>query len=49
MDRERETDSEKGNTSRGSGRGRSRLLVEEPDVGLVPRMPVSRPEPKAEA
>uniref|UniRef100_A0A452UR06 RAS related 2 n=1 Tax=Ursus maritimus TaxID=29073 RepID=A0A452UR06_URSMA len=26
--------SERGNTSRGSGRGRSRLLVEDPDVGL---------------
>ena len=30
-----ETASEKGNTSRGSGRGRSRLIVEEPDVGLA--------------
>ncbi|XP_034503819.1 inhibitor of Bruton tyrosine kinase isoform X3 [Ailuropoda melanoleuca] len=30
--RERETASERGNTSRGSGRGRSRLPLEEPDV-----------------
>ena len=44
-----ETASERGNTSRGSGRGRSRLLVEEPDVGLDPRAPRSRPEPKADA
>ena len=29
-----ETASERGNTSRGSGRGRSRLIAEEPDVGL---------------
>ena len=41
--------SERGNTSRGSGRGRSRLIAEEPDVGLDLTMPVSRPEPKAEA
>uniref|UniRef100_A0A452R458 SET binding factor 2 n=1 Tax=Ursus americanus TaxID=9643 RepID=A0A452R458_URSAM len=33
---ERETASERGNTSRGSGRGRSRLIAEEPDVGLDP-------------
>ena len=44
-----ETDSERGNTSRGSGRGRSRLIAEEPDVGLDPIMPGSRPEPKADA
>uniref|UniRef100_A0A452RAB0 ATPase 13A3 n=1 Tax=Ursus americanus TaxID=9643 RepID=A0A452RAB0_URSAM len=30
------------NTSRGSGRGRNRLIVEEPDVGLDPRTPGSR-------
>ena len=41
--------SERGNTSRGSGRGRSRLLVEEPDVGLDPRTLGSRPELKADA
>ena len=34
-----ETAREKGNTSRGSGRGRSRLLAEESDVGLDPRTP----------
>ena len=45
---ERETASERGNTSRGSGR-RSRLLAEEPDVGLDPRPPGSRPGPKADA
>ena len=44
-----ETASERGNTSRGSGRGRSRLIVEEPDVGLDATMPGSRPEPKADA
>ena len=44
-----ETASERGNTSRGSGRGRSRLIAEEPDVGLDPIMPGSRPEPKADA
>ena len=32
-----ERGSERGNTSRGSGRGRSRLTAEEPDVGLDPR------------
>ena len=42
---ERETARERGKTSRGSGRGRSRLPGEEPDVGLDPR----RPEPKADA
>ena len=36
---ETETASERGDTSRGSGRGRSRLIVEEPDVGLDPIMP----------
>ena len=44
-----ETASERGNTSRGSGRGRSRLIAEEPDVGLDPTTPGSRPEPKADA
>uniref|UniRef100_A0A452U7C4 Ig-like domain-containing protein n=1 Tax=Ursus maritimus TaxID=29073 RepID=A0A452U7C4_URSMA len=44
-----ETASERGNTSRGSGRGRSRLIAEEPDVGLDPRSLGSRPEPKADA
>uniref|UniRef100_A0A452UZB0 L antigen family member 3 n=1 Tax=Ursus maritimus TaxID=29073 RepID=A0A452UZB0_URSMA len=39
-----ETASERGNTSRGSGRGRSRLIAEEPDVGLDPRTPGSRPD-----
>jgi len=35
---DRERHSEGGNTSRGSGRGRSRLPAEqEPDVGLDPR------------
>ena len=33
----------------GSGRGRSRLLAEEPDVGLDPRSLGSRTEPKADA
>ena len=31
-----ETARERGYTSRGSGRGRSRLTAEEPDVGLYP-------------
>ena len=44
-----ETASERGNTSRGSGRGRSRLTAEEPDVGLDPIMLGPRPEPKADA
>ena len=44
-----ETASERGNTSRGSGRGRRRLLAEEPDVGLDPVTPGSRPELKADA
>ena len=44
-----ETASERGNTSRGSGRGRSRLLAEEPDVGLDPRTLGSCPELKADA
>ena len=42
-----ETASERGNTSRGSGRGR--LIAEEPDVGLDPKTPGSRPELKADA
>ena len=44
-----ETASERGNTSRGSGRGRSRLIAEQPDVGLNPITLGSRPEPKADA
>ena len=44
-----ETASERGNTSRGSRRGRSRLPAEEPNVGLDPRTLGSRPEPKADA
>ena len=40
--------SERGNTRRGSGRGRSRL-IEEPDVGLDLITLRSRPEPKADA
>ena len=44
-----ETASDRGNTSRGSRRGRSRLPAEEPDVGLAPRTPGSRPDPKADA
>ena len=46
---ELETAREIGNTRRGSGRGRSRLIAEEPDVGLDPITPGSRPEPKADA
>ena len=46
---ERKTASERGNTSRGSGRGRSRLIAEEPGVGLDPITLGSRPEPKAGA
>ena len=48
-ERERETASERGNTSRGRGRRKSRLIAEEPDMGLDPRTPGSRPEPKADA
>ena len=44
-----ETVSERGNTSRGSGRGRSRLPAEEPNVGLDPRMSGSHPKLKADA
>ena len=36
-------------TGSGSGRGRSRLPVEEPDVGLNPRTPGSHPDLKADA
>ena len=43
-----ETAKERGNTSRRSGNGRSRLLVDKPDVGLDPITPGSRPEPKAD-
>ena len=46
---ERVTGSERGNTSRGSGKGRSRLPAEETDVGLYPRTLGSRPELKADA
>ena len=45
---ERETASDRENTSRGSGRGRSRLPAEEPDAGLDPRAPGSCPELKAD-
>ena len=38
-----ETASKRGNTSRGSGRGRSRLIAKEPDVGLDPITPGSTP------
>ena len=48
FDRERETASEIGNTGRRSGRGRSRLPAEDPDVGLDPRMLGSHPEPKTD-
>ena len=44
-----ETASERGNTSRRSENGRSRLLVEKPDVGLDPVTLGSRPEPTADA
>ena len=44
-----ETASERGNTSRGSGRGRSRLIAQKPDVGLDLTMLGLRPEPKADA
>ena len=40
---------ERGNTSRVSVRGRSRLIVENPDVGLDPTMLGSCPELKADA
>ena len=46
---DRETARERGNTSRGNGRGRSSLPAYEPDVGLDPITPGSRPEPKADA
>ena len=44
-----ETASERENTSKGSGRGRSRLIAEEPDAGLDPTTPGSRPELKTDA
>ena len=44
-----ETASERGNRSRGSRRGRRRLIAEEPDVGLDPITLGSHPEPKADA
>ena len=43
-----QTASERGNTSRGSGRGRSRLTAKEPDVGLNPIALGSHPELKAD-
>ncbi|XP_040501102.1 histone H2B type 1-B-like isoform X1 [Ursus maritimus] len=43
----KDTANERGNTSRGSGRGRSRLPAEEPDMGFDPGTPGSHPEPKA--
>ena len=43
---ERETARERGNTN---GRGRSRLIAEEPDVGLDPTTAGSRPELKADS
>ena len=46
---QKETARERGNTSRGSGRGSSRLPAEEPDVGLDPITTGSLPEPKADA
>ena len=44
-----ETTSERGNTSRGTGRGRSRLIAEGPDVRLDPTMLGLHPELKADA
>ena len=38
-----------GTQAGGEGRGRSRLIAEEPDVGLDPITPRSCPEPKADA
>ena len=49
FDRERETASERGSTSRESGRGRSRLPAEKPYVGLDLRTLGPRPELKAAA
>ena len=47
---ERERQPEREETQAGeNGRGRSSLPVEEPDVGLDPLTPESRPEPKADA
>ena len=55
---EREGQPVREGTQQGSGRGRSRLIAEEPDVGLDPRTLGSRldprtlgsrPEPKADA
>ena len=43
-----ETASERGNTSRGRERGRSRLVVEEAGVGLDPITLGSRPELQAD-
>ena len=45
---DKETASERGNASRGSGRGRSKLPEEENEVRLDPRMLGSCPEPKAD-
>ena len=44
-----QTASKRGNTSGGGGRGRSRLPVEELDVGLYPGTLGTLPEPKADA
>ena len=47
--REIETASERGNTSRGSGRGEAGFpLSKEPDSGLDPRIVGSRPDLKAD-
>ena len=46
---ERQPASERGSTGRGSGRGRSRLPAEEPEVGLNPRTLGASPEMKADA
>ena len=43
-----ETARERGNTRRGSGRGRRRLIEEEPDMGINVIMPGSHPEPRAD-
>ena len=48
FDRDRDSQREREH-KQGEWRGRSRLIVEEPDVGLDPITPGSRPEPKADA
>ena len=47
--RDRQTASERGNTARGVGEEEAGSQREEPDVGLDPITPGSRPEPKADA